>query len=274
MPGINSIFRIGAVGLVIGFSSSARLAGAYGVGVSTTMAITTILLFFVAIERWRTPVVLAALVCAPFLIIDLSFFGANVLKIPRGGWFPLTVGLFGYVLMSTWKRGRTILRQRLSQDIEPIQEFLNRISEESVIRVPGTAIFLSGSSSGTPPMLSRHIERNQVMQERVLLLHVLIGDQPRVPASERLTVEPLDQGFFRIAVHYGFMQSPNLPAALRLCERAGLKLDVLIPSDKLPGMALWRERLFALMSRNAARATAFFHIPLENVVEIGIQVEL
>jgi KUP system potassium uptake protein len=285
VPGVNSIFLLGAVGLVIGFGSSAGLAGAYGVGVSTTMAITTVLLFFVVIERWRWPVAVAALVCTPFLVVDLSFFGANALKIPHGGWFPLTVGLIGYILMSTWERGRAILGQRLSQNVEPIEGFLKRLPEKSIVRVPGTAIFLSGRPLGTPPMLLHHIERNQVLHQRVLLLHVSIEDAPRVPASERLTIEPLDQGFYRIAVHYGFMQTPNLPAALGLCEKFGLKLNLdeatyylgretLIPTDKVPGMALWRERLFAFMSRNAARGTAFFHIPAENVVEIGIQVEL
>jgi KUP system potassium uptake protein len=285
VPGVNSIFQLGAVGLVVGFGSSARLAGAYGVGVSSTMAITTVLLFFVAIERWQWRVAVAALVCSPFLVVDLSFFGANTFKIPHGGWFPLAVGLLGYVLMSTWKRGRALLGQRLSRDVEPIDDFLSRLAKEPIVRVPGTAIFLSGSSLGTPPMLLHHIERNQVLHERVVLLHVSIADTPRVPASGRLHLRLLDQGFFQIELHYGFMQSPNLPAALRLCETFGLKLNVdeatyylgretLIPTDKVPGMAVWRARLFAFMSRNAARATAFFHIPPENVVEIGIQVEL
>ncbi|HUY18804.1 MAG TPA: potassium transporter Kup [Candidatus Binataceae bacterium] len=285
IPGINSLFLLGAVGLVIGFGSSARLAGAYGVAVSSTMAITTVLLFFVAVERWRWRAAVAALVCAPFLLIDLAFFGANAFKIPEGGWFPLTVGLLGYVMMSTWKRGRELLRQRLSREVEPIEAFLGRLREQPIVRVPGTAIFLCGRSAGTPPMLLHHIERNQVLHAQVVLLHVSIGDAPRVPASERLSLKTLDQGFFQIDVHYGFMQSPNLPAALRLCEKFGLKFNLdeatyylgretLIASDKVPGMARWRERLFAFMSRNAAGATDFFNIPPENVVELGIQVEL
>ncbi len=285
VPGINSIFLLGAVGLVIGFGSAGRLAGAYGVGVASTMTITTVLLFFVAIERWRWPVALAALVCAPFLVLDLSFLGANAFKIPHGGWFPLTVGILGYLLMSTWKRGRTLLGQRLSRGMEPIGDFLNRLSEKPVVRVPGTAIFLSGRSEGVPAMLLHHIERNRVLHELVVLLHVSIEDAPRVPASDRLSVQPLDQGFFQVGVRYGFMQNPNLPAALRLCQRLGLDLNLdeatyylsretLISGDKVPGMAPWREKLFAFMSRNAIRATAFFHIPPERVVEIGIQVEL
>ncbi len=285
VPGINSIFLLGAVGLVIGFGSSGRLAGAYGVGVASTMAITTALLFFVAIERWRWSVALAAIVCAPFLLVDLSFLGANVFKIPHGGWFPLTIGLLGYLLMTTWKRGRALLLQRLSRGVQPIESFLNKLSEKPVVRVPGTAIFLSGKSDGVPAMLLHHIERNQVLHRLVVLLHVTVEDAPRIPASDRLSVKPLDQGFVRIDVRYGFMQNPNLPAALRLGSRLGLDLNLdqatyylaqetLIPSAKAPGMALWRESLFAFMSRNALRATAYFHIPPERVVEIGIQVEI
>ena len=285
VPGINSLFLLGAVGLVIGFGSAGRLAGAYGVGVASTMTITTVLLFFVAIEQWRWPAALAALVCAPFLMLDFAFLGANTFKIPHGGWFPLTVALLGYLLMSTWKRGRTLLVLRLSRGMQPIEVFLARLSEKPVVRVPGTAIFLSGRSEGVPAMLLHHIERNQVLHQLVVLLHVSIEDAPRVPASDRLSVQTLDQGFFKVGVRYGFMQNPNLPAALRLCERLGLDLNLdqatyylaretLMPSAKAPGLALWREKLFAFMSRNALRATAYFHIPPEKVVEIGIQVEL
>jgi KUP system potassium uptake protein len=249
------------------------------------MTITTILLFFVMVENWRWPAALAAVVCAPFLVVDLAFAGANAFKIPHGGWFPLIVGLLGYALMSTWKRGRTVLGQRLAADIEPLETFIERLRTTALVRVPGTAIFLTGQHGGTPPMLSRHLERNRVLHERVVLLHVSIEDLPRIPASERIALEQLDQGFVCIEVRYGFMQSPNLPAALGLCERLGLRLDLeeatyylgretLIIGGKDSGMSLWRERLFAFMSRNAARATAFFHIPPQSVVEIGIQVEM
>jgi KUP system potassium uptake protein len=285
VPGINSIFLLGAVGLVIGFGSAGRLAGAYGVGVASTMTITTVLLFFVAIERWKWSAGLAALVCAPFLVLDFSFMGANVFKIPHGGWFPLTVGLLGYLLMTTWKRGRALLMQRLSNRMAPLEGFLTRLSTNPVVRVPGTAIFLSGRSDGVPAMLLHHIERNQVLHQLVVLLHVSIEDTPRVPATDRLSVKTLDQGFVQIDVRYGFMQNPNLPAALGLCGRLGLNLNLdlatyylaresLIPSAKSPAMASWRESLFAFMSRNALRATAYFHIPPERVVEIGIQVEI
>ena len=156
----------------------------------------------------------------------MSFFGSNMLKIPDGGWFPLCVGLLGYTLMSTWRRGRQILFARLSADIKPVEVFLDQIAKEPPIRMPGDAIYLTGRVKGAPPMLVRQLERDHVLRERVILLTIVTEEVPRVPASQRLEIEPLEQGFVRIAVHYGFMQNPNLPAALRLCERFGLELDL------------------------------------------------
>ena len=284
VPGINSTFLVGTLALVIGFGSSSRLAGAYGVGVTTTMVITTILIFVVARDRWQWHPAVAGLICAPLLAVDVSFFGSNMLKIPDGGWFPLCVGLLGYTLMSTWRRGRQILFARLSADIKPVEVFLDQIAKEPPIRMPGDAIYLTGRVKGAPPMLVRQLERDHVLRERVILLTIVTEEVPRVPASQRLEIEPLEQGFVRIAVHYGFMQNPNLPAALRLCERFGLELDLdqviycpgheaLVPTDRFSGMLLWRKKLFAFMSRNAPRATAFFHLPPGQVVEIGTQVE-
>jgi KUP system potassium uptake protein len=285
VPGMNLMFMIGTLALVIGFGSSSRLAGAYGVGVTTTMVITTILIFVVARDRWHWHPALAGLICAPLLVVDLSFFGSNMLKIPHGGWFPLFVGLLGYTLMSTWRRGRQTLLARVSADIKPLEVFLERIAKNSPTRVSGVAIYLTGRVRRTSPMLLHQLERNQVLHEQVILLTISTEEVPRVPAARRLEIERLKEGFVRIVVHYGFMQSPNVPAALRLCERFGLALDLdqvtyyvgyeaLVPTDRVPGMFLWRKRLFAFMSRNAPRATAFFHLPPAQVVEIGTPVEL
>jgi KUP system potassium uptake protein len=285
VPLINQIFAVGTLLLVIGFRSSDRLAGAYGVGVTTTMVVTTFLVFFVIVRLWRWSYIAGVLVCAPLLCIDLSFFGANILKIVHGGWFPLTIGVVGYGLMSAWGRGRAILGQRLDKDVEPLDVFLYHLEESHVVRVPGTAIFVTGRTHGTPPMLLHHLEHNHVLHERVILLTVVTEEIPRIPASERLEFESLGQGIFRTVAHYGFMQTPNIPAALRLSERFGLELDLdqatyylgretLIPTGGLNSMARARVRCFAFMSRNAARATAFFHLPPEQVVEIGMQVEL
>ncbi|HVB78611.1 MAG TPA: potassium transporter Kup [Candidatus Binataceae bacterium] len=284
VPGMNSMFLVGTLALVVGFGSSSRLAGAYGVGVSTTMVITTILIFVVARDRWHWHPAVAGLICAPLLAVDLAFFSSNMLKIPDGGWFPLCVGLLGYTLMSTWRRGRQILLARLSADIKPVEVFLERIAKAPPTRMPGDAIYLSGRVKGAPPMLVHQLERERVLRERVILLTILTEEMPRVPAARRLEIEALNQGFVRIVVHYGFMQNPNVPAALRLCERFGLTLDLdrvtyytghesLVPTDRFRGMLLWRKKLFAFMSRNAPRATAFFRLPPGQVVEIGTQVE-
>jgi KUP system potassium uptake protein len=285
VPGLNSIFMFGTLALVIGFGSSSRLAGAYGVGVSTTMVITTVLVFFVARDRWRWRPLVAGLVCAPLFLVDLSFFSSNILKIPAGGWFPLCVGLLGYTLMSTWRRGRQMLFARLSVDIKPLEVFLADIAKDPPTRVPGVVVYLTGRVQGTSPMLIRQLAHNRVLHEQVILLTILTEEVPRVPASRRLEIEPLEQGFVRIVVHYGFMQNPNVPAALRLCERFGLALDLdqvtycaghetLVPSARFSGMLPWRKKLFAFMSRNAPRATALFHLPPGQVVEIGTQVEI
>jgi KUP system potassium uptake protein len=285
IPAMNWALMAGTIGLVIGFGSSSRLAAAYGVAVATTMVITTILVFRVTTQRWRWPLPLAVLACGGLLVIDLSFLGANMLKVADGGWFPLLVGAVVYTIMATWQRGRQILAEHLERNVEPMAEFLARIEREPPVRVPGTAIFLSGRISGMPPMLPHHLERNQVLHERVILLTSVIEEVPRVAASARLDVEPLAQGFHRMVVHYGFMQSPNIPVALRLCEHLGFAIDLdrvtyyigretVIPTHEVEGMAVWRERLFAFLSRNASRATAFFALPSDRVVEIGLEVKL
>jgi KUP system potassium uptake protein len=271
--------------LVLGFGSSSNLAAAYGVAVSTTMLITTVLLFFLAREKWRWNPVVAVLVACLFLTPDSSFFGANLLKIREGGWFPLTAGILIFTLMTTWRTGREVLYRRLNEKTEPMDDFLRRISEDPPFRLPGSAVFMVRRFIGAPPMLVHHSKHHKVLHEQVVLLTVITEPVPRIPAAERLKVAEMDQGFFRVTVRYGFMQSPNVPVALRECEQYGLLIDTntvtyyveretLIPTRKHPGMMLWREKLFSFMARNALRATAFFRIPPDQVVEIGIQVEI
>jgi KUP system potassium uptake protein len=285
VPGINAAFMIGTLALVLGFGSSARLAGAYGVGVTTTMVITTILVFFVARDRWHWRPLIAGAICGPLLVIDVCFFSSNMLKIPHGGWFPLCVGLLGYIFMSTWRRGRQLLFTRLAASIKPLDGFLDSISKSPPTRVPGVAIYLTGRVLGTSPILVHQLNYNHVLHERIILLTIATEEVPRVPASQRLEVEPLGQGFLRIVARYGFMQTPNVPAALRLCKRFGVDLDldqviyfsgreVLVPTRQLSGMLVWRKKLFAFISRNAPRASDMFHLPPAQVVEIGTQIEI
>ena len=286
IPSINWLLMIVTISLVLGFGSSSKLAGAYGVAVATTMVITVVLAFFVAVRKWRWPPVTVGLITLLFLTVDLAFFGANMMKIEAGGWFPLAAGGIIFTMMTTWRRGREILAQRLEETEEPLYVFLLRIAAHPPLRVPGTAVFLVKLIvPGTPPQLLHHLAHTQVLHEQVVLLSVVTREVPRVSAEKRIEVISLEQGFFQVTVKYGFMQSPNVPAALRGCESCGLKVNLdsttfylaretLIPSLKRPGMMLWREKLFSFMTRNALPATDFFKIPPERVVELGIQIEL
>ncbi|HKK02173.1 MAG TPA: potassium transporter Kup [Desulfuromonadales bacterium] len=285
IPFVNWALMIVTIALVLGFRTSSNLAAAYGVAVTTTMVITTILAFFVTRELWRWPLLLSLLVCGGFLIIDLGFFCANMLKIVDGGWFPLTAGAAVFTLMATWRRGRELLAQRLQKNQVPLEKFIHQIGTEPPQRVPGTAVFMTGYRSGVPAMLLHHLEHNKMLHEQVILLTAVTEEFPRVPAVERLEINDLGQGFSRVYVHYGFMQSPNIPVALRACEYLGLKVDLdtttfylggetLIPTSHVPGMMTWRKKLFAFMSRNSLRATTFYNIPPERVMELGLQIEI
>lgn len=236
-------------------------------------------------ERWHWNILTAVAVTVGFLIIDLAFFSSNLLKITDGGWFPLAIAVFIFTLMITWQQGRQLLIQRIHKETESFQDFLQRIVTDPPVRVSGTAVFLTIHQHDTPPALLYQLIHNKALHEQVVLVTVITEEVPRVPAAERLEVMELSSGFHRIIVHYGFMQSPNVPVALRACETLGLKIDLdtttyylsrasLIPTDERPGMALWRDRLFAFMSRNSAWPTAFYHLPPEHVIELGIQVEL
>jgi KUP system potassium uptake protein len=285
IPSVNWLLMFVTISLVIGFGTSSKLAGAYGVAVTTTMVITVVLAYFVAVDKWRWHPVTAGLVTALFLTVDVAFFGANMLKIGSGGWFPLAAGGIVFTMMATWRRGKEILAQRYEESMEPLESFLLRIAGNPPLRVPGTAVFMVKRIPGTPPQLLHHLTHNQVLHEQVILLSVVTREVPRVSAEKRLEVIKMEQGFSQVIVNYGFMQSPHVPVALRECETFGLKVDLdtttyylaretLIPSLKQGGMMLWREKLFSFMTRNALPATDFFRIPPERVVELGIRIEI
>ncbi len=286
VPTLNWLLMLATIGLVLGFRTSTNLAWAYGVGISFAMTITTCLAFFIMRERWKWPLWVALSLTLGFLAVDLPFFGANLLKIPHGGWFPVATAVLVYTLMSTWRRGRELLRERLVEDEPvPLDEFIEDLATDDTVRVKGTAIFLTGSDAGTPPMLLHHLEHNQVLHEHVLLLTVRTEDVPRIPAADRLEIDDLGQGVYRVFARYGFMQNPNVPVAVRLCERFGLDFDTdkatyyigratVIPTDEVPGMMLWREKLFAFMSRNAIQPTSYYRVPPDRVIEFGLRVEI
>jgi KUP system potassium uptake protein len=284
IPQVNTALMLATVGLVLGFRSSSALAAAYGIAVTSTMVITTLLAYLVARDSWGVSRVVAGSLAGFFLAIDLAFFGANLTKIAYGGWFPLVVGGLIYTVMSTWKTGRTVLASRINERIYPLERFMQDIAWQPPLRVPGTAVFMTSLDTGTPPTLLHNLEHNQVLHERVILLTVVTSDTPYVDPGERVHVEMLQQGFYRMILRYGFAEQPDVPAALRESQKNGLPIrfnrttfflgiETLLPTER-PGMALWRERLFIFTARNAVRATSFFRIPPERVVEIGIQVEL
>jgi KUP system potassium uptake protein len=284
IPQINWVLMLATVGLVLGFRSSSALAAAYGVAVTATMVITTLLAYLVARDSWGVRRSVAGSLAALFLLIEVSFFIANATKILHGGWFPLIAGGIVFVLLSTWKTGRAVLASRFIERLYPLDQFLGDIAAEPPHRVAGTAVFMTSNAHGTPPTLLHNLQHNKVLHERVILLTVATSEQPHLDGDTRVDVQPLGQGFFRTVVRYGFMEEPDIPAVLTEATIAPFPLALsettffvgteTLLATKRPGMALWRERLFVLMSQNALRATAFFKIPPERVVEIGMQVEL
>ena len=283
IPGINWLLMMATIGLVLGFRSSGSLASAYGVAISTDMAITTVLAFFVA-RRWGWNAWLAGLIAVPFLAIDLSFFGATLLKIPDGGWYPLALGGVIFALMLIWRRGCQLLVQQLQGNLQPLDDFLGDLKARPPLRVAGTAVFVTSEGVTVPPVLLHHLRHNQVLHETVVLLRVETEDIPRVSAAGRLEVACLDRNLYRLVATYGFMQTPNIPVALRLCEPLGLSIDLDSTTFYLGretlvarpdfGLPLWQDHVFDFMSRNAARPTAIYHLPPERVMEIGSQVEI
>lgn len=284
IPAINWILMISCIALVVAFGSSSNLAAAYGVAVTTTMAITTLLLFVVERERWSWSLPVAATFTVVFLTIDLFFFGANLTKIPDGGWFPLVIGLVVFTLMTTWQRGRMVLGIRLQKGTIKFRDFIADLDTKKITRVPGTAVFMYSDPSGTPPALLNNLFHNHILHETVVLLSVQNAPVPFVSKGGRIRVTDLKDGFYSVVLRYGFMENPNVPRDLARAAEHGLALQIpkisyFLGRERLFAMkghemAVWRQQLFAFMSRNANNATDFFQLPADQVVEMGTQVEM
>jgi len=284
IPFINWMLLAAIVGLVVGFRNSDNLAGAYGIAVTMAMLIDSILIFVVMRRLWNWPVWVAALIATPLLLIDLTFLASNSLKIPDGGWFPLLIGGVVFTLLTTWKRGRSLLMQRLAEDAMPLELFIQSIEASPPTRVPGTAVFLTSTRNRVPHALLHNLKHNKVLHERVVFLTVVTEDIPYVPGEERYEIEALGCNFFRMIANYGFKDDPDVPELLEDCGRRGFAFDMMETSffvsretliaTVTPGMALWREKLFVSMSKNATKASEFFQVPTNRVVELGTQVEL
>ena len=284
VPQVNWFLAIGTILIVFGFGSSGALAAAYGIAVALTMIITAILLHVIAVERWRWPLPAALAVTATFLAIDLTFFSANLLKFVQGGWLPIAIGISLFTLMTTWKTGRRIVYERLTARAFPLEAFVTAVRTALPTRVSGTAIFMTAQPTGTPAALVHNLHYNKMLHEHVVVLTVATVPTPHVAPDERLTVRSMGASIYNARIQYGFMEDPDVPEVLGQLRVAGVPIDEddltfflgreTIVVGRRPGMATWREKLFVLMSRNAVRATAFFKLPPERVVELGVQVEM
>lgn len=285
MPAVNWVLMIGCIAIVVGFRTSSNLAAAYGIAVTSTMVITTILFYVVARELWKWRATPTLALCAVFVVIDLAFFGANIIKLADGGWFPLVLATMIFIVMLTWKKGRSILQTRISEETQPLEDFLYEFGHKAIHRVPGTAVFMNGNASKTPPALIRNLIHNKVLHEKVIFLTVKTRQIPYVSPAERYIFEPLGNGFTRIKVYYGYMEDPDIPRELVSISEPGFRFDAstatyflgretVISTSKYSTMSRWRERLFSLLLKNARSATSFFSIPPNRVVELGEQVEI
>ena len=284
VPQVNWFLAISTILIVIGFGSSGALAAAYGIAVTMTMIITALLLHVLAVERWHWPIPVAVAVTTSFLIVDLTFFSANLLKVLQGGWLPIAIGTALFTLMTTWKTGRRLVAERLTARAFPLEAFVTAVRTAPQVRVPGTAIFMTAQPTGTPAALVHNLRYNKMLHEHVIVLTVATVPTPYVESRERVTVAALGASIYNARIQYGFMEDPDVPEVLGHLREAGVPIDEgdvtfflgreTIVVGRRRGMATWREKLFVLMARNAVRATAFFKLPPERVVELGVQVEM
>ena len=283
IPSVNWTLMLCSIGLVLAFRASTNLAAAYGVAVTATMGITTALLSVVERERWHWSLATVVTVTAPLLAIDIAFFSANIVKITEGGWFPLVVGIAVYTMMTTWHTGRRILNERLAQQALSIDDLIRDLQNNTIPRVPGTAIFMSRARTGIPTALLHNLKHNKVMHQTVVIVNIEVEETARVADEQRYRWEDLGSGVFRLIVHFGFTEDPNLPELLGkvkgpvafapMTTSYFLGRETLI-ATRAPGMAIWRDHVFAWMMRNASSASQYFCLPPNQVIELGAQIEI
>jgi len=284
IPAVNWLQMIVVLLAVIGFGSSSNLAAAYGIAVTATMLVTTILTFFVIRYRWHYNLILCVAATGFFLVIDVAYFSSNMLKLLHGGWFPLLLGAFLFTMMLTWKRGRELVFENLQKHAIPLEDFLASLFISPPVRVPGTAIFLRGESDGVPHAMLHNLSHNKVLHERVVFLTVVMQEVPYVPEANQVRIEVLGNECYQMNVTYGFKNVPDIPAALFLAQDQGLEFEMMetsffiarqtVVANPLRGMALWREHIFVAMSRHARGAADYYQIPSNRVIELGTKVEI
>jgi KUP system potassium uptake protein len=284
LPAVNGMLLVGTVALVVGFRKSDGLAGAYGLAVSMTMMLTSVMMTIFMLRQWRWHPLLVGVVMLPIFLLDATFFTSNILKIPHGGRVGISVAVVMFTVMLTWNRGREILSRKLAAESLPLPLFIEETARGKPLRVPGTAMFLTGAANIVPRTLLHNFKHNKIIHEQVVLLTVKNEEIPRVPEAERVSVESLEAGFTRITMRYGFMEDPNITWMLRKMEIKGLELDPMrvtfilgretLILGREHNMRQWRKHLFSFLSKNARDASKFFRLPPNRVIEIGIQVEL
>ena len=284
IPAVNWSLLVMVIILVLGFRESGRLASAYGIAVTGTMLITTVMLGFLVFQIWNWNRILATSTVGIFLLVDGTYFASNITKIPDGGWFPLLVAAISFTVLTTWAKGRQLMRERLERDALPLPVFI-KSTGKSVHRVKGTSVFLSASANNVPAALLHNLKHNQVLHQRVILLNVKVEEVPYVPRENRVELEDASQGFYRVILHYGFMEEVDIPRDLTGIKTCGEPFNMmstsfflgrqkLIASKKVPGMALWREKLFAWMLKSSESAMEFFKLPTNRVIELGSQLQI
>jgi KUP system potassium uptake protein len=284
IPVVNWGLLLMVIVLVLGFRESSRLASAYGIAVTGTMLITTIMLGFLVFQVWRWNRLLATATIGIFLLVDGTYFASNITKIPDGGWFPLLIAAISFTVLTTWAKGRQLLRERLLESSMPLPVFI-KSAASSVHRVRGTAVFLSAAADSVPAALLHNLKHNQVLHERVLILNVKVEEVPHVGEESRVELHDAGQGFYRVILHYGFMDEVDIPLDLAGIKTCGQPFNMmstsfflgrqkLVASKKHPGMAVWREKLFAWMMQSSESAMEFFKLPTNRVIELGSQLEI
>jgi KUP system potassium uptake protein len=284
IPAVNWGLLIMVIVLVLGFRESGKLASAYGIAVTGTMLITTLMLAVLVFQVWKWNRLLATATIGTFLIVDGTFFASNITKIPDGGWFPLLVALVSFTVLTTWAKGRRLMRERLEESALPLPVFIKSVGK-SVHRVRGTSVFLSTSADTVPAALLHNLKHNQVLHERVIILNVKVEEVPHVTTERRVEFHDSGAGFYRVILHYGFMDEVDIPRDLAFIKTCGEPFNMmstsfflgrqkLIASKKAQGMALWRERLFAWMMKSSESAMEFFKLPTNRVVELGSQLQI
>ncbi|MBS1519045.1 MAG: potassium transporter Kup [Bacteroidetes bacterium] len=284
IPQLNILMFFATIALVLGFKNSSNLAAAYGIAVTTTMLMTTILLLITTIKLWKWNKFLAVFIVFFFIILDLAFWGANMLKIFQGGWVPLIIGLMIYFLMTTWNKGRKKLLEKIKQQTTSLENFVTEILSIRLIAIPGTAIYMSSNKNGTPPPLIQNIKHNRLLHKQIIILTIVIQKVPHIKPENRLQIEQPTVGFYRVIANYGYMDITNIQTIIDLLKRNKIELDLnkttfflgretLLPGNQ-KGLKKLRNKLFIILSNNAQRATVFFNIPPQRVFEVGTQVEL